>query len=365
LNFANRTKKIEVNEIENEPIFKGPTIKTTAALGGALGRQPLRLLTSQNVQVSDTTKRTEKQIIKTFSVYPDKSRTSSTIQPSQRPGLAKRPLEHSHFGVNRPIKIARTSDLPKAGMSKQEIEDLIERRLEQKLAEKTLSEQVAPAPTLSGDLQRRLDALEERVAHKEDSEGLQYLLMAKQHQARGEDTSALKMYQLAQPFFPRNEKLARKILLLQDKVHQKRDETLESQKSCQEMRQSRDICTYDENGAYEDDGSDRDADNSFQYTKPKAKKTKIKAPIYRDNSAPTPRTKQLLQIINSRDIAQIKLLKGVGMKKAESIVNSLFDMASIEEEGRLITDLEALGALKGVGWKTVENMRAGLGAAAV
>src|ERR1700712_5120539 len=51
LNFANRTKKIEVNEIENEPMFKGPPMKITGAIGGALSRQPLRLLTStQNVQ---------------------------------------------------------------------------------------------------------------------------------------------------------------------------------------------------------------------------------------------------------------------------------------------------------------------------
>jgi hypothetical protein len=32
--------------------------------------------------------------------------------------------------------------------------------------------------------------------------------MAKQHQARGEDSSALRMYQLAAPHFPHNEKLA-------------------------------------------------------------------------------------------------------------------------------------------------------------
>ena len=43
LNFANRTKKIEVKEIENEPIFRNPAAKPSVALGGPLlNRQPLR-----------------------------------------------------------------------------------------------------------------------------------------------------------------------------------------------------------------------------------------------------------------------------------------------------------------------------------
>src|ERR1700712_43116 len=59
LNFANRTKKIEVNEVENEPIFKGPSIKHSAALGGSMmNRQPLRNLTAtQNIVPADPTRR--------------------------------------------------------------------------------------------------------------------------------------------------------------------------------------------------------------------------------------------------------------------------------------------------------------------
>lgn len=352
LNFANRTKKIEVNEIENEPIFKGPSVKITSAIGGALNRQPLRQLTStQNVQ-PDMNKRKEKSIVKTFPVFSDKSWNSTSI---------KRPLYTSNAGNNRPSKIARSTEAPNAGMSKEDIEEMIEKRLNQKLAERALEEKVTSAPALPNDLQLRLDALEKRVNKKEDSEGLQYLLMAKQHQARGEDSSAMRMYQLAQPFYPNNEKLARKMASLQAKIQSKSDDFYPDQASSQKTsrRKQSSNCDYD----YEYNAADNhEAEESFQYMKPKSKKEKIKAPIYHDGPA-TPRTHQLLEIINSRDISQIKLLKGIGAKKAEAIVNSLFDMEA-GEDGSLVTDLEQLGALRGVGWKSVENMRVGLGAVA-
>ncbi|MCJ1471511.1 hypothetical protein MMC13_000151 [Lambiella insularis] len=44
LNFANRTKKIEVREIENEPVFKGCSRPVTSVVGTAMQRQPLRPL---------------------------------------------------------------------------------------------------------------------------------------------------------------------------------------------------------------------------------------------------------------------------------------------------------------------------------
>ncbi|WP_338362486.1 helix-hairpin-helix domain-containing protein, partial [Enterococcus faecalis] len=74
-------------------------------------------------------------------------------------------------------------------------------------------------------------------------------------------------------------------------------------------------------------------------------------------------TRQLLNIVNSRDVTQIRSLKGVGAKKAEAIVNALFEMNEGDQEN-LITDLRQLGALPGVGVKSVENMLVGLGVAA-
>ena len=71
----------------------------------------------------------------------------------------------------------------------------------------------------------------------------------------------------------------------------------------------------------------------------------------------TPRTKHLLAIINSRDVSQIKLLKGVGAKRAEAIASCLCDL-DMGEEG--VASLGELGRIKGVGGRMVENMRLGL-----
>jgi DNA uptake protein ComE-like DNA-binding protein len=344
LNFANRTKKIEVNEIENEPIFRGPPAKVFGGLGLAepmRNRQPLKQLNAtENIPLMDGHKN-GKPIVKTISVYKDKTRPTGPMSISgQNSILAKRPIGSTSFaGPNRPNKVHRTGESPVGGMSKADIEALIERRLDQKLAEKALGEKVAPAPALSHELQQRLNALEARVSQKEDSEGLQYLLMAKQHQARGEDTSALKMYQMAQPFFPSNDKLTRKIHNLQNKLNTKHEEP-----------------THDDDYNYQED---YEADETFSY-KSKAKKfSKAKMTIYREDTASSPRTIQLLKIINSKSINLIKQLGGVGPKKAESIVNSLCEMKA-DDDGTLITSLEQLGALKGVGCKTLETMKAGL-----
>lgn len=90
-------------------------------------------------------------------------------------------------------------------MTKASIEALIAQKVDEKLAERALQDAGQSAPALSAELQKRLDDLESRIDAKEEdgkSQGLQFLLMAKQHHIRGEDASALRMYRLAQPFFP-------------------------------------------------------------------------------------------------------------------------------------------------------------------
>ena len=77
----------------------------------------------------------------------------------------------------------------------------------------------------------------------------------------------------------------------------------------------------------------------------------------------SPRTANLLAIINSRDVGQIKLLKGVGAKKAEAIVDCLCEMDTVNDssaEQAQVRSLAELGRLKGVGLKTVQNMRSGV-----
>ena len=84
-----------------------------------------------------------------------------------------------------------------------------------------------------------------------------------------------------------------------------------------------------------------------------------------DEPTLSPRTIHILSIINTRDISQIKLLKGVGAKKAEAIVDCLCEMdqtldAHAEESRVQINSLTELSKLKGVGARTVETMRTGV-----
>lgn len=413
LNFASRTKKIEIAEVENDPVLRTMAKPlATSSLGGAnITRQPLRPIAAAhnaNLQEPERQKKGEKPI-KAFSVYSDSrkpvSRTSNL--PSQNQGVRrtegqKRAAEPSSTFASRPTKTYRTADstsrirTAEPVMTKASIEALIAQRIEEKLAEKALQDSGAAAPALSAELQRRLDDLEHRIDAKEEdgkSQGLQFLLMAKQHHIRGEDASALRMYRLAQPFFPGNAKLESKMRALEDRIRASKEDTVTKHVSAPvapslppapvsslmaplkaEKKATKATPVFKDESDNEDEfapppESDHDAsyasDDSFQY-RPKAarrpKKNSKKLPIFRDEAntshnpvEQTPRTKHLLNIINSRDINQIKALKGVGTKKADGIVNCLIEMEDAE-----VLDLESLAMLKGVGGKMVENMRLGL-----
>ena len=208
--------------------------------------------------------------------------------------------------------------------------------------------------------------------------------MGKQHKARGEDASALRMYQMALPYFPDNEKLKAKIRGLEDRIRIKKESeavvyaSKTSSKLMAPLKSERkDVSVVHDEEDMDDgefapgEGFDQDesyaSDGSFSY-KPKAgrktKKATKKLSVFRDTTDEntsyssghqTPRTKQLLRIINSRDANQIRALKGVGSKRADAIVSCLL---ALEDEE--VHDLERLATLKGVGGRTVENMRLGL-----
>ncbi|KAF2801946.1 kinesin family protein-like protein [Mytilinidion resinicola] len=430
LNFANRTKKIEVAEVENEPAFRLPAKPLAASITGPnIQRQPLRpLAAASNAKIHATDHKLGDKPAKEFSVYSDRNsggRSSNMPhqnQSSRRTEPHKRPADSITFS-SRPSKVGRPNGSRAAPseptLSKASIEALIAQRIDEKLAEKALQDTAAAAPALPDELQKRLDALEQRIEEKEDGrgEGLQFLLMAKQHQARNEDASALRMFQLAQPFFPTNDKLRNKMKALEDRIRAKRDAEKASETKpepklapltapstilslptsapapvhidlsvpvAKKPAKAKKPVYVDPPSDAEDDDfapapdAHHDAsyasDDSFHY-KPKAarKQTKLKAKkvlIFRDETSlfpnpsntsslppgeQSPRTTHLLRIINSRDVTQIRALKGVGAKKADAIVSCLIEME--EEEVR---DLESLALLKGVGGRTVENMRLGL-----
>ncbi|KAJ4303619.1 hypothetical protein N0V90_002519 [Kalmusia sp. IMI 367209] len=413
LNFASRTKKIEVAEIENDPIFRTMTkpLAATSSIGGAnIARQPLRPLAAAhnaNVQEVDKKKQGQKPA-KAFSVYSDSrkpgprgSNLTSQNQGVRRQDTHKRPAD-SNTLISRPSKTYRSVDStsrtrhPESAMTKESIEALISQRIDEKLAEKALQDTAISAPALSVELQKRLDDLEQRVDAREDDKsgpGLQFLLMGKQHIARGEEVSALRMFQLALPYFPGNSRLESRIAKLEDSIRSKREaasrplegidttisysanvvSTSTSSRMAPLPAKRRKIASgevSDDDEFAPGNASDHDesyaSDSSFKFKKParKLKSTTKKLPIFRDHDGAsypsnpedqTPRTTRLLRIINTKDVEQIKTLKGVGTRKADAIVNCLVDMDDEE-----IRDLNALAMLKGVGGKSVETMRVGL-----
>lgn len=437
LNFANRTKKIEVHEVENQPLFRDLPGKNkldggkSASLNApSMHRQPLRpKILSQNSHLKDVTTNLPKPT-KQFSVYSDRAKpapskpTANTSMARSTAASLKSPKRSSSdvFSTlgGRPTKFSRQNEpcskLAKPtelNMSKDAIEALIERKVTEALAERADQTTLSNPDPVSDDVQRRLEALEKRVEGQEAerAEGLQYLLMAKQHQLRGEDASAMKMYQLALPHFPDNRKLVRKMAVLQDKIAAKQAEkhqtthhgaTLAVQSIVHASEGSAHFENETEQWRLKDDNDDsyheaRDAIGNYEYEeedeflyrprtkvrRPQISKHRLstttpsishpesltnhRGPITdgEDSSedevaaafeGQTPRTRHLLDIINTKDVGRIRMLKGVGAKKAETIVNCLCDL----DDDVRVTSLGQLGMLKGVGVKTVENMRHGL-----
>jgi DNA uptake protein ComE-like DNA-binding protein len=206
------------------------------------------------------------------------------------------------------------------------------------------------------------------------------------------------MYQLALPFFPDNQKLVNKMNALQERLQAKkeqsqvipvptepRQQSLASSKLSLVKPMAKPASPYEpgkirvrtsdddytEEALVEDELSGYDEEDSFQYRAKSRKRSqcrrKDKLQVFCDafsgvnqgmtlvnNEEQTPRTKQVLRVINSRDVRQIMQLEGVGKKKAESIVETL---GLLDGD---IGDLEELGRWKGIGGKTVERMRAGM-----
>lgn len=377
LNFANRTKKIEVREVENEPVFKGCSRAVPTFTGPSIQRQPLRPLASvvnPSIHTSSGLPRnqSDKQP-KAFSVYSDKDRHSNAaIRPMRvRSPPLKRPSD-PFSSAARPSK-RRSPDCflrrPQPTISKELIEDMIERKVSDILATRALDQpSIAPQPDISEEVQRRLELLEQKIEGQDDSreQGLTFLLMAKQHAVRGEDTSALRMYTLAKDFFPDNKRLEMKIAKLRTKTQQKKQEQtqrepVDAQYLIKAARLSTgrgkqpakrdDDADYHAEEAEEAEEEDEESDRGFNYNVKASKKGSRLRFVPPANSQQTPRTKLLLEIVNTRDINRIRLLKGVGAKKAETILEALC-AGDEETEGCVVQSLGELGNLKGVGAKT-------------
>ncbi|KAL8995233.1 MAG: hypothetical protein Q9188_006865 [Gyalolechia gomerana] len=404
LNFANRTKKIETREIENEPITKGCSRAVPAVTGSSMQRQPLRPLASTVHNAAVGAKSVFQKGVKSaksFSVYSDRPRSSGasahiTKDTTNRLSPLKRPSDAGLSAFSRPAK-RRSPDCtnrPSATMSRAAIEDMIEEKITGILAVRALDHSsAAPVPEISDEVQRRLELLEQKVDSQDNSrdQGLSFLLMAKQHAVRGENKSALRMFLLAREYFPDNAKLKLKIERLQKKLPETTavggkgsgaiidtgisGGATRQTETANEVRDSReDEGRGGRRGADEDYYRDPDevseaacdSDDSFRY-RPRTKKRALKPAtnsIRHDegsSAADTPRTKRLLEIVNSQDIRRLRLLRGVGVKKAEAMIEALGGGEDGDDGGHIVVhSLAQLGQLRGVGVRTVENMRSGL-----
>lgn len=384
LNFANRTKKIEVREIENEPIFKGPPRPPSTTT--AMNRQPLRPLsnvsTNANILANREGKTEKEKPVKQFSVYADKSIPTTIRQVPPKSSPLKRTATDALLSV-RPVKQPKTL-LQRGPPTTQTIttanlDALVEKKVCEILAAREQNAQAAPAEkAISAEVQARLDSIERRLEGQEGerAEGLSYLFMAKQHQARGEDVGALKMYELAQPFFPTNEKLERKIEKLRAKiVGQRRQEEFSANAQAEEhdpqREKDRKYLQADESyqeadteQSYHDTmhASHHDSDHTPPPRKRSKKPIKSKHLVRPDSPDPlnasfdngqlTPRTSHILDILNSRNIHELKGLNGLGTKKAEAIVQALDEDSHLQGWSDVLS-LE----VRGIGRKTWESVR--------
>lgn len=244
LNFANRTKKIEVREVENEPVFKGPPRQTLPSnSNGEMKRQPLRPLnTASNANIlanrNVDNKPDKEKPAKAFSVYSDKHKLVKPTKTSPLKRMAQDSISTRPIKQTRPTPPSNTflrrGPPSTQTITKATLESLVESKVRELLAAREASAvtnqpppvQTELAPEISAAVQSRLDALEARLtAHAqsaevdpERAEGLSYLFMAKQATARGDDREALRMYEAARGWFGGNEKLEKKIAKLHAKL---------------------------------------------------------------------------------------------------------------------------------------------------
>lgn len=420
LNVSSRAKRIEVREIENEVVYK-QVPRSNLSTNQGLARQPLRPLanaaSTHNVHTGTlAAKEKEKEKadkpIKAFNVYPDRTKPPAPAAvPAPAPAPVPRPANtaikrsiptsigssipssisvlkrsETESAIARPSKLTRPMPVThhsasakpsQPSFSAELIEAMVEKKVAEILALRTAA--APPQPEISEAVQKRLDALERRINEEHDdskTEGLRFLLMARQHKERGENANALKMYELALPHFPGQAKLLHKIEKLQAKMAVK-----DSSDGCEqfsgsasegkssagssrprsrdEKKASREV---DEDEAYEAEGTDNDDDEDyFQSKKTTTKKTKASrraAPTSDLDDTPlTPHMQQLLDIVNSKDAATIMSLQGVGPKKARDVVEYLDLM---EEDCGKIETVEQLRSIPGMGGRVVERACEGL-----
>jgi DNA uptake protein ComE-like DNA-binding protein len=349
-------------------------------------------------------------------VAPAAANTSVPRQPLQ----PKRPSEISDT-LPRPSKLARptgmgqsllrqpqpvqisppspTKQISQISITPDQIEAMVEKKVAEILASRAAAEaasapQPAPAaaavdptpstPTstsapaattqneISEEVKRRLEALERRIdnesrADDSRSEGLRLLLQARQAKEHGDDEGALGLYERALPFFPGQAKLLGKIERLRVKlgkvvvvVEREGKEGSGVEGRVKRERKGRVLVSGDEDGTEADIDEEEDVAGKSPARGKGLKKKAVKAGALEEefDDPTSPRVKQLLEIVNSRDLVLIKGLHGFGAKKAQDLVDCLTLRG--DEESGCIESLAQLRTMPGMGGRTIERAYEGL-----
>ncbi|KAF5682077.1 kinesin family member 22 [Fusarium denticulatum] len=388
LNVSSRAKRIEVREIENEIVYKQVPRANLGLTGSNVQRQPLRPLANLtnvhngNVAAKAADKAADaNKPVKAFSVYTDKSKPAAPVSRplvssniARRVNPVKRPSEND--AAMRPTKISRPTAPASVTVSAAQIEAMVEKKVSEILAARVAAEKESqPPPTvqpeISDAVQRRLEALERRIDSDEwrddsKSDGLRFLLAARQHKERGEDEIALKMYEKALPYFPGQTKLLNKIERLRSRLNGNAPAPSPRRETPRSERKKRRLVYDDADGDYETAEADVDEEEfAHRASKAKSRKLKVKALATKsilsgdDEGPASPRTQHLLDIVNSRDLDQIRSLVGFGAKKARDLVDYL-ELVNDDEAGGRIDSLAQLRTVPGMGSRTVERAYDGL-----
>ncbi|KAH8174808.1 kinesin motor domain-containing protein [Sarocladium implicatum] len=395
LNVSSRAKRIEVREIENEIVYK-QVAKTTQGLSATnVARQPLRPLANNpnahNVHSGTVAAKAADAArpVKAFSVFTDKPKVTPATRPiantTQVRRLSSRRLSSKRASENennppKPSKIAKPAILspmkPKSmTVSAEQIEAMVEKKVSEILAARDAekqapeSQQVQPQEdALSKTMQKRLEALERRIESDDwrddaKADGLRLLLSAKQHKEKGNDAAALEAYESALPYFPGQVKLLNKIERLRAKLGGNVAESTGSPRS-EKKRRRRRIVNEDDDVSYTEGEADVEEGSFLRPSVPRSRsKVVVQSLLPEDGGPPSPQAQQLLDIVNSRDIAQIRGLVGFGAKKAKDLVDYMELIGA--EDGGQIESLAQLRTIPGLGGRAIERAYGGLMPASV
>lgn len=335
-------------------------------------------------------------------------RPSEMSDSLPRPSKLARPTAQSHLRPPQPLTASTTTSAPapapqaQISITPDQIEAMVEKKVAEILAARAAAEQqpqpqaqttqateqptaTAASVEINEEVRRRLEALERRIesesrsadADERRTEGLRLLLRARQAKEHGDDAGALRLYENALPYFPGQPKLLGKIEKLRIKlglasVDAHTDTGAETGVDGKGEGRRKKGRKQMEDGEYQE-GTEADIDDDEEVAgksplRNKAGKkkgsSKPRAFDHEELDDPdSPRVRQLLDIVNSRDVTLIKGLRGFGAKKAQDLVDFL-TLKGDGESGQ-IESLAQLRMLPGMGGRTVERAYEGLVAAQV